>query len=77
MGLFNRAPKPNMSTHPSRGINTQQQQPLAVDLAKGGNPKFVNGVYYPSWRIYRQQPPSSMNLAHVTHVFYAFARYDS
>lgn len=35
---------------------------------------FSNALYYPNWRIYRQQPPSSLNLAFVSHVFYAFAR---
>ncbi|KAJ5726597.1 uncharacterized protein N7483_007954 [Penicillium malachiteum] len=35
---------------------------------------YVNGSYFPSWRIYRGQNPSSMNLAKTTHVFYAFLR---
>lgn len=33
---------------------------------------LVNGVYYPSWRIYRDLPPSSLQLDCVTHVYYAF-----
>lgn len=37
--------------------------------------EFVHGAYYPSWKIYRNQPPSSMNLSILTHVFYAFVRY--
>lgn len=36
---------------------------------------FTNAVYYPSWRVYRQQPPSALSLGHITHVFYAFAQY--
>lgn len=36
-------------------------------------PYFANAVYYPNWRIYKQQPPSSLRLGFVSHVFYAFA----
>ena len=42
-------------------------------LSTSPNSNFINGVYYPSWRIYRQQAPSSMNLEYITHIFYAFA----
>ncbi|KMP04917.1 sporulation-specific chitinase 2 [Coccidioides immitis RMSCC 2394] len=34
---------------------------------------YFNAVYYPSWRIYKKQPPSSLRLGCVSHVFYAFA----
>ncbi|WEW58790.1 chitinase [Emydomyces testavorans] len=34
---------------------------------------YFNAVYYPSWRIYKAQPPSSLKLGFVSHVFYAFA----
>lgn len=37
---------------------------------------YFNAVYYPSWRIYKKQPPSSLKLGFVSHVFYAFAWYD-
>lgn len=33
----------------------------------------INAVYYPNWRVYRQQPPSSLNLEFITHIYYAFA----
>lgn len=33
----------------------------------------INGVYYPNWRIYKGQAPSTLPLSLVTHVFYAFA----
>ncbi|THC91046.1 hypothetical protein EYZ11_009486 [Aspergillus tanneri] len=36
-------------------------------------PFYMNAAYYPNWRIYRQQPPSSLRLGFVSHVFYAFA----
>ncbi|KAF9884421.1 hypothetical protein FE257_001752 [Aspergillus nanangensis] len=36
-------------------------------------PFFLNAVYYPNWRIYRKQPPSSLRLGFVSHIFYAFA----
>ena len=35
----------------------------------------INAVYYPNWRVYRQQPPSSLNLSYITHIYYAFAKY--
>ncbi|KAL7771359.1 hypothetical protein CFE70_001302 [Pyrenophora teres f. teres 0-1] len=34
---------------------------------------YWNGVYYPNWRIYRDQPPVSLNYDVISHVFYAFA----
>lgn len=36
---------------------------------------FWNGVYYPNWRIYRDQAPVSLNYDVISHVFYAFAWY--
>ncbi|KAF2202873.1 chitinase 1 precursor [Delitschia confertaspora ATCC 74209] len=33
---------------------------------------YWNAVYYPNWRVYRQQPPSSLNYDIISHVFYAF-----
>ncbi|OJJ47922.1 hypothetical protein ASPZODRAFT_158776 [Penicilliopsis zonata CBS 506.65] len=36
-------------------------------------PFFVNAAYYPNWRVYRKQPPSSLRLGFISHVFYAFA----
>lgn len=38
-------------------------------------PFFVNAAYYPNWRIYREQPPSSLRLGFVSHIFYSFAWY--
>ncbi|POR35098.1 Chitinase 1 [Tolypocladium paradoxum] len=32
----------------------------------------VNAVYYPSWRVYGERPPSSLRAEIITHVFYAF-----
>lgn len=40
-------------------------------------PVFANAAYYPNWRIYKKQPPSSLRLGFVSHVFYAFAWYDN
>jgi chitinase len=33
---------------------------------------FVNAVYYPSWMVYKNKPPSSLQLQVITHIFYAF-----
>ena len=34
---------------------------------------FANAVYYPNYRVYREQPPSILNVSCISHVFYAFA----
>ena len=36
---------------------------------------LFNGVYYPNWRVYRDQPPATLNYNVISHVFYAFAWY--
>ncbi|OTB02245.1 glycoside hydrolase family 18 protein [Hypoxylon sp. CI-4A] len=36
--------------------------------------KLVNTVYYPSWRVYKGFPPSSLQLECVDQIFYAFVR---
>jgi len=36
-------------------------------------PLYTNAAYYPNWRIYQKQPPSSLRLGFISHVFYAFA----
>ncbi|KAJ4231963.1 hypothetical protein NW759_002355 [Fusarium solani] len=33
---------------------------------------YANAVYYPSWRVYKERPPSSLDVSSITHVFYAF-----
>ena len=34
---------------------------------------YTNAVYYPNWQVYKNNPPSSLNLEVISHVFYAFA----
>lgn len=34
--------------------------------------QFANAVYYPSWMVYKNKPPSTLKLEVITHVFYAF-----
>ncbi|KAF5020365.1 hypothetical protein F66182_7614 [Fusarium sp. NRRL 66182] len=34
--------------------------------------QYINAVYYPSWRCYKERPPSCLDTASITHVFYAF-----
>ncbi|KAJ5893256.1 hypothetical protein N7495_004947 [Penicillium taxi] len=49
----------------------------ALDPATSTNcyevPLYTNAAYYPNWRIYQKQPPSSLRLGFISHVFYAFA----
>ncbi|KAA6416205.1 MAG: class V [Lasallia pustulata] len=51
-----------------------QQSRVLPEPAESRVSLFANAVYYPNYRIYRQQPPSSLSLGHISHVFYAFAR---
>ncbi|KAI9737139.1 MAG: hypothetical protein M1834_000732 [Cirrosporium novae-zelandiae] len=60
-------PPINFLTHPNR-LNNSGQQSLV-----GPASSFVNAIYYPNWHIYKQRPPSSLNLQFITHIFYAFA----
>ncbi len=39
--------------------------------------QYINAVYYPSWRCYKERPPSCLDTASVTHIFYAFVGYVS
>lgn len=49
--------------------------PAASDTGSYQVPLYTNAAYYPNWRIYRKQPPSSLRLGFISHVFYAFAWY--
>ncbi|KAH8844626.1 hypothetical protein MCOR27_003483 [Pyricularia oryzae] len=40
--------------------------------AGGMSRQYINAVYYPNWRIYKQLPPSKLQVNNITHVFYAF-----
>jgi chitinase len=35
---------------------------------------YANAAYYPNWRVYRNQPPSSLKHGVLSHVFYAFVK---
>jgi GH18 family chitinase len=54
------------SASPSRPVASTL--PPAVRL-------YTNAAYYPNWRVYRNQPPSSLKLGVLSHVFYAFVKY--
>ncbi|KAJ3530749.1 hypothetical protein NM208_g9189 [Fusarium decemcellulare] len=34
--------------------------------------QYANAVYYPSWRVYKDRPPSCLDTSSITHIFYAF-----
>jgi hypothetical protein len=59
----------------SAASNIFRRRPVdpAPDAASYQVPLYTNAAYYPNWRIYRKQPPSSLRLGFVSHVFYAFA----
>lgn len=62
--------KRSMFSSISRRLDGFNESKLSSDI-----PLFANAVYYPNWRVYGQQPPSSLRLGFVSHVFYAFAWY--
>ncbi|XDG00444.1 hypothetical protein ABKA04_000059 [Annulohypoxylon sp. FPYF3050] len=43
-------------------------------MSSNPTPTFLNTVYYPSWRVYKGFPPSSLQLPCIDQVFYAFVR---
>ncbi|KAF8537636.1 glycoside hydrolase superfamily [Trichophaea hybrida] len=57
---FGQTPPPAGQSPPPNG----RAEPLRM---------FVNGAYYPNWSIYKQRPPSSLQLNLISHVYYAFA----
>ena len=67
-GIFS-MPKPGWRSLFKRGKSTAQTPPSDPLPSL----YYCNAVYYPSWRAYRQQAPSSMNLERISHIFYAFA----
>ena len=73
MGLRDRllGRESNITSNPSSAKKTVE--PPVPNASKPQITNRINAVYYPNWRIYRQQPPSSMNLRYITHIFYAFA----
>jgi hypothetical protein len=56
--------QPGRQHHGRQPARITQNPPVGV---------YMNAVYYPNYRIYRQQPPSSLNLGCISHIFYAFA----
>ncbi|KAF2459697.1 putative class V chitinase [Lineolata rhizophorae] len=52
--------------HQSSGASSTPSCPPAVCM-------YFNAAYYPNWHVYRNQPPSSLKLDVISHLFYAFA----
>ncbi|KAI9813122.1 MAG: hypothetical protein M1827_004342 [Pycnora praestabilis] len=50
-----------------------RSQPVPESRTEPGIVMYANAVYYPNWRVYRDQPPSSLKFEVISHVFYAFA----
>ena len=61
---------------PDPQTTPQTSPPFFVEHHDPSRPQekmYWNAVYYPNWRIYRDQPPVSLNFDVLSHVFYAFA----
>jgi hypothetical protein len=59
-----------MLPHPWKST---EHHPMFIDCGNPGVAVYVNAVYFPNWRVHRQQGPASLNLNFISHVFYAFA----
>ncbi|KAL8738448.1 MAG: hypothetical protein Q9181_000762 [Wetmoreana brouardii] len=71
-------PTPSWRTHPlSQNILKPflhlDSMASNVQSASNNGSMPLNAVYYPNWKIYAQAPPSSLDLEHITHLYYAFA----
>lgn len=52
----------------------KSEEPLVVDADPAvASSAYANAIYYANWRVYRGEPPSSLDFNVITHVFYAFA----
>lgn len=66
-------------THPrfnilKRHIGSPPGSPPPIGTRPEPSRSYINAAYYPSWRVYKNEPPSCMKLNMISHVFYAFAR---
>ncbi|KOS20825.1 Chitinase 1 [Escovopsis weberi] len=50
----------------------QYAQPGPPQQSFGGGGQYMNAVYYPSWAIYKDKTPGTLDVSSVTHVYYAF-----
>ncbi|KAL8969454.1 MAG: hypothetical protein Q9183_001987 [Haloplaca sp. 2 TL-2023] len=77
MASSNSPPTPNWRTHPLKQklLNpfSKQAETAPADLASTSANATMNAVYYPNWKVYGPSPPSSLNVEHITHAYYAFA----
>ncbi len=73
MASFQHTQKAEGSSHRWNIFKRSTKQALPIQNGETTASIPINAVYYPNWRVYRQQPPSSMNLEFITHIFYAFA----
>ncbi|RFU78412.1 glycoside hydrolase family 18 [Trichoderma arundinaceum] len=57
---------PNTGGPPADTSNDYQMRPPATART------HMNGVYYPSWLVYKNKTPATLDVDNITHVFYAF-----
>ena len=62
---------PTLARQPAQAT-LMQTTPRVLGSVPENNSSLVNAVYYPSWSVYSSRPPSTLNFACITHVFYAF-----
>ena len=64
------------SLHQTSSLRSLSQHSVCVQLlqARIMASQKINAVYYPSWRVYKDIPPSKLPAEKITHVFYAFAK---
>ncbi|KAM0480386.1 hypothetical protein ACHAPX_004217 [Trichoderma viride] len=57
---------PNAERPPVDASNGYQTRP--PPMSRG----YMNGVYYPSWLVYKDKTPATLDVGNITHIFYAF-----
>ncbi|KAL8642035.1 MAG: hypothetical protein Q9228_001229 [Teloschistes exilis] len=60
------SPVETLPVHSNASAPTKSSNPVNAIVP-------INAVYYPNWKVYTNSPPSSLDLARITHVNYAFA----
>lgn len=57
---------PNAERPPVDASNGYQTRPPPVSRG------YMNAVYYPSWLVYKDKTPATLDVGNITHIFYAF-----
>ncbi|KAL7818016.1 glycoside hydrolase family 18 protein [Trichoderma aethiopicum] len=60
--------QPNTNRPPTTSQNNGHEMVRPINGGQG----HMNGVYYPSWLVYKGKTPATLDIDNITHIFYAF-----